>query len=311
MAENETRPVDDDTAAERPSSFFADRLAETHDPYRFPAVSVVYDDGDGPYEVVHRLVITVPDDEQVAELDDAGSALAEIEVLAGDDFDDLVDVLDEIGWSGLRAADELLGHFGLAEPPEAGWVDLVERLNLYGPALEFDLLTACNGLDLLDWFRGRWSWDHLLRIASRLPPGSHYRSAMADDDELAAQIAEVHGPPSKRPKRSRPALEGFTTEVSYLHRIANRLDYLGWATFAAQAGKRKGRPPAPAKGPETADDRFEWADYMREHEDVASRVLVRKGGSKRRQAERQPPPEAVRGAVELDPPAAPDDRPPP
>ena len=292
-------PPDDE-----PGSFFALLMARTHQPYRFPATVVDYEDDDGPWSLRLTVVVDPPDDGQVADLDGCVSALDELAVIAGDHFDDVLDVLDARGTSPAAAADALLAHFGVDEPPSIGWFALVERINVYGRALQYDLWER--GHELADYFRGTddtaEGWEHLLEVASRLPAGSHYRSAMLADDELAAQVAAKYGPPSKRPKGSnRPALEGFSTEVAYLHRIDNRLSYLAWAVFAAQAGKKRGAPPKPAKGPETADDRYEFADFMREHEEIVGQVLKRKGGSGGSPT-RVPAPEAVRGAVLLDPP---------
>lgn len=297
-----------DEPDDEPGSFFALLMARTREPYRLPDTVVEYEDDEGPWSARLAVTIDPPDDDQVATLDNCGSALAELEVLAGDQFDDLLDVLDVRGTSPVAAADEVLEHFGLSDPPEIGWHELVERINVYGRGLEYDLWER--GRSLAAYFRGEGEgWDELLRIAARLPPGSHYRSAQLADDELAARIAEKHGPPSSRKKgSSRPPLEGFSTEVAYLHRIENRLHFLGWAVFAAQAGRKRGSPPKPTKGPETADDRYEFADFMREHEEIVGQVLKRKGGSKKRaepEPARTPAPEAVRGAVLLGEPIEP------
>lgn len=296
----------DDEDGEPDRSFFADRLAEHHHPWELPSTVVSYVDDAGPYELRVSVAIDPPDDAQVVELDECRGALDELEVLTGDldRFDDLVDVLKVLRRSPATVADEVLTHFHLDRPPEDGWLGLVERLNVYGEALEFDIFERTGG-DLGPWFRGELSWDHLLRIAAKLPAGSHYRAAMADDDELAARIAEEFGPPSKRRKSRRPPLVGFSTEVSYLHQITNQLNRLNWSVFAAQAEKAKrGSPPKPVKGPESADDRWEIADARREHDEVVSQVLVRRGGSKNRGGKAWvPKPEAVRGAVHLDPPS--------
>lgn len=246
-------------------------------------------------------MIDPPDDRQVVELDAAVSALDELETLAGEQFDDVLDVVDGLGQTPAWAADEVIEHFHLDRPPRGGWFGLIEKINVYGRALEYDLWVR--GDRLSAYFLGRHPWDELLRLADRLPMGSQYYAALADDDELAAQIAARHGPPSKRKKGSgRPPLPGWTREVAYLHRIDNQLRRLEWAMFAAQATKRSS-PPRAAKGPQTADDRYEQADFMREHEEIVGKVLKRKGGSKRPPG--MPAPEAVRGAVLLDAPTVP------
>ena len=271
-------------------SFFADLMAAEHDPYHWPETTV---DGEQL-----RVVLEVPDDEQVAALDGCRSAMHELDVLTGDPdlLDDLLDVLDARGTSPATAADRLLEHWALDRAPAVGWWELVETINLYGADLEFDVWER-TGDDLGPWIRGERDWDLLLRIAARLPLGTHYRSALLDDDDLADRIAEVHGPPHKRRRAHRPPLVGFTPEVAQLHQIGHRLERLEWAIFRAQGGK-KATPPKPAKGPETADDRWEMRDHLREHDEVVSQVLKAKGGSKRRK-ERVPAPEAVRGAVDL------------
>jgi len=300
----------EDSEEDPPASFFAELLARTHGPYTLPTTVVGYRDRDGPWELSVTVALDPPDDAAVAALDDAGGALDELEILAGDQYDDLCDVLETLDRSPARAADDVLGHFHLTHPPSIGWYDLVERVNVYGRGLQYDLWER--GHLLSDYFRGTHpdGWEHLLEVAARLPAGSHYRSAQLDDDDLARRVAEQYGPPSKRkkPGSNRPPLEGYTTEVSYLHRIENRLQFLGWAVFAAQAGKKRGTPPRPSKGPETADDRYEFLDFMAEHEDVVSQVL--RSPDKTDQPPplnttdqpRVPPPEAVRGAVMLTPP---------
>lgn len=281
-------PGDPAPAEPRPS-FFADRLAGTHRPYELPS----------------GRLIDPPDDRQVAELDDAESALDDLEILVGDAVDEVLHELDDHGLLPGDAAEDLLVHFHLDLTPDGGWYELVERLNVYGRDIEYDLWER--GYRLTDYFLGEvpGGWDHLLlTVLPRLPQGSSFWAALVDDDELAAQIAAQHGPPSKRPKGSgRPPLRGWTREVAYQHSIDNRLGYLAWAVFAAQAGKKRGNPPRPRKGPETADDRYEHMDFMREHDEVVSQVLKRKGGTKKHlhALPGMPKAEAVRGAVLLNP----------
>lgn len=46
-------------------------------------------------------------------------------------------------------------------------------------------------LDLLDFFRGRYSWAKLWRLVGRLPWDSQYKLALADDDEIADRALVV------------------------------------------------------------------------------------------------------------------------
>lgn len=89
-------------------------------------------------------------------------------------------------------------------------VQLVDR---YGDAIEYDLHTRA-GLDLLDFFRGKYSWRKLLVILDHLPVGSAYWAARAGDDELAEELAvklradEKRGAPTQ--EGGAPALSDMT-----------------------------------------------------------------------------------------------------
>lgn len=249
-------------------SFWAERMADACPPF-----------------IYGKIEIPPPGDVGAAELDDCQTVTDEAYALLGDGpAERLMDEVDERGDMLSLVVDDLLHHFALLRAPSIGWFLLVERINCYGEAIEYDLDAGGFRWGLHDYFAGRvpGGWDHLLRMVNRLPLGSQFRSAIADDDELAARILAVEGPLHKRKKGSgRPPLAGFTLEVSYLHRIANQLTRLEWAEFASQAGKKRTSPPKGQKGPETADERVDFADFMREHDEVVSQVLVRKGGSNR------------------------------
>lgn len=251
-----------------------------------------------PYRYRDKIEIPPPDDAATAALDECETAVDELEALAGQAaVDTLLDAIDDAGDLPAGVADEVLAHYHLVHAPDTGWHDMVERINLYGAAVEFDLWER--GRDLLDYFRGQvpGGWNHLLRVLGRLPMGSHFRAALADDDELARLMVEVHGPLHTRKGKGRPPLAEFDRHAAYLHKISNQLQYLAWATFAAQAGKKRGTPPKGDKGPETADERVDFQGFLDEHDEIVSQVLKDKGGSKTR--ERQAPAEAVRGAVLL------------
>lgn len=264
-----------------PGSFWAERLRDAH-----PA----------PYRYRDKIEVPAPDDMATAALDECETAADEIEALAGQSLaDTLLAAVDDAGDLPGSVADGLLGHYHLDRAPETGWHDTVERINIYGPAIEFDLWER--GHDLLDYFRGAvpGGWDHLTRMLHRLPMGSHFRAAVADDDELARAMVDLHGPLHKRKGGSRPPLTEFDRQVMYLHKISNQLQYLAWATFAAQAGKKRGTPPKGEKGPETADERVDFQGFLAEHEEVAAQVLKRKADK----TPDGPKSEATRGAVLL------------
>jgi len=250
-----------------------------------------------PYRYRGKFEVPPPDDVSTAALDACVTAIEEIEALAGEALTGtLLDAIDEAGDLPGTLADGLLRHYHLDRVPETGWYEVVERVNLYGAAIEYDLDSGPFRYGLHDYFIGRvpGGWDHLTRILHRLPMGSHFRAAVADDDELAEELAEIHGPLHQRKGSPRPPLTEWTRQVAYLHKISNQLSYLAWAEFASQAGKKRGTPPKGEKGPETADERVDFRDFLAEHEQVVSQVLRRK-----RDRGPRPAPEAVRGAVLL------------
>jgi hypothetical protein len=268
------------------ASFWAERLRDAH-----PV----------PYRYLDKIEVPSPDDMATAALDDCVTAVEEIEALAGESLaDTLLDAIDDAGDLPATVSDGLLRHYHLDRPPESGWHEMVERINVYGAAIEYDLDSGPYRYGLHDYFIGvvPGGWDHLVRMLNRMPMGSHFRAAVSDDDELARAMVETHGPLHKRKGSSRPPLTEFDRQVMYLHVISNKLTYLAWAVFAAQAGKKKGTPPKGDKGPETADERIDFQDFLAEHEEVVAQVLKDKGGTKAR-VERRPPDEAVRGAVLL------------
>lgn len=80
-------------------------------------------------------------------------------------------------------------------------VRVVVLVDRYGGAIEYDLHTLA-GLDLLDFFRHDLSWRKLLDLVDRLPAGSAYWAARADDDELAEDTLRELG--GKLPKGGGP-----------------------------------------------------------------------------------------------------------
>lgn len=84
-------------------------------------------------------------------------------------------------------------------------VTLIER---YGDAIEYDL-HAVFGLDLLDFFRHRYTWRKLDVLLAQLPSGSAFWAARADDDEAAAAVLKANQ--GRRPAGGAPPLTEMTT----------------------------------------------------------------------------------------------------
>jgi hypothetical protein len=130
-------------------------------------------------------------------------------------------------------------------------VELVDR---YGPELDYDL-HARLGLDLLDWFRGGHPWDQLLWLAEQLPGDSHYKAAMADDDDLVAEYVGQHG----LPEGGRPtsvSLADWTTERQMLTSVIDAINAMHRTLIAANSERGKAPPEMPRlPRPESAWDR--------------------------------------------------------
>lgn len=144
-------------------------------------------------------------------------------------------------------------------------MNLVDR---YGEAIEADLHAEFS-VDILDFFRGVHPWGKLERLIGRLGrmSQSHYRHDLAQDDELAEQMAEGDDGVQRE---YRPQLEDWTPVVAGLANVEDRLSELLVATVAVQGGK----PPKvrPAKRPETAADRVESRKDMQQHEKLNAMV---------------------------------------
>ena len=133
------------------------------------------------------------------------------------------------------------------------------------------------GLDLLDFFRGRYSWAKLERLLSRIVvlPQSHYRWAIADDDEAAERALEAEEKARRegsKPKPSpAPPLEAFSPEVQYL---AMMVDRLGEVIQAVVSTVPKAKVPKmrPLPRPETALDRARRRKSLQRHHDLVAEV---------------------------------------
>lgn len=122
---------------------------------------------------------------------------------------------------------------------------------------------------MLDLWRGRITPRQVLNLIDRLPRHSHYVAALADDDELADQLAdqddEDKGPPPA------PPLTEFGPVEERLTLIADRLGELLRA-FAAANSKKKPPPYKPLARPVTARQRARRRRREAKHELVTARL---------------------------------------
>lgn len=137
----------------------------------------------------------------------------------------------------------------------------------YGEALEYDLHHFL-GLDLLDFFRGRYSWRKLRSLIGKLPSTSLSQEAMAQDDELAEELGEAIG----NHKDTGPRLAEYTLEAQRLDEVTDLLQKL-IATVIAVVGGKPGHA-RPAKRPETAFTRARDARALARHNSLLDEVAT-------------------------------------
>lgn len=102
-------------------------------------------------------------------------------------------------------------------------------------------------LDLIDFFRGRYSWRKLANLVRQLPSSSRTTEAMANDDELADSLGDQPAGDSS------PRISEYTPEVARLDVLVDRMSELISATIQVAGGKAP--RVKPAKRPETAFSR--------------------------------------------------------
>lgn len=106
------------------------------------------------------------------------------------------------------------------------------------------------GLDLLDFFRGRYSWRKLSALVRQLPSWSHSTEAMANDDELAEMLKD-----QPQGESTGPRVSEYTPEVARLDQLVDRVSELIALTVQVAGGKAP--RVKPAQRPETAFSRAE------------------------------------------------------
>jgi len=118
----------------------------------------------------------------------------------------------------------------------------------YGSSIEADLHREY-GIDLVDFFRGRYSWRKLLNLIQQLPSWALTTEAMANDDELADMASE------KPSSDVGPRVSEYTPEVARLDMILDRVSEL--IAVSVQVAGGKAPRTRPARRPETAYSRAE------------------------------------------------------
>lgn len=119
-------------------------------------------------------------------------------------------------------------------------------MDRYGSSIEADLHREYS-IDLIDFFRGRYSWRKLLNLIQQLPSWALTTEAMANDDELAEMATE-------QPRSDfGPRVSEYTPEVARLDMILDRVSEL--IAVSVQVAGGKAPRIRPARRPETAYSR--------------------------------------------------------
>ena len=136
----------------------------------------------------------------------------------------------------------------------------------YGDEVEADLHREY-GLDLLDFFRGLYSWRKLRNLIEKLPSRSLTTEAIINDDDVAQQVLA-----SKKPDApdTGPRVSEYTPEVQRLDDLKDLIVNMT-ATIVAVAGG-KPRPGRPSRRPETAFTRALKAQSMAKHHSLLAEV---------------------------------------
>jgi hypothetical protein len=116
-----------------------------------------------------------------------------------------------------------------------------------------------------------------MRFAERLPAHSHYKAAMADDDEYIRAYMAHQPPGSDKDQKQKPlTMQGYSMAVAALHEIADRVGALYSVTVAVNSknGKAPDVPEMPR--PQTALQRYKDMSVTRRHESIVAKVLPHK-----------------------------------
>jgi hypothetical protein len=144
----------------------------------------------------------------------------------------------------------------------------VDLINRYGSAIRADL-RRFYGLDLLDFFRDTLSARAVLDYLEHLPRTSAYHSAIAEDEELATELAKL---PEQKP--SPPRLAEFSPELQALAEIRDLLATLINVQIA-RAGKRPSKVK-PYPRPISAVERIRKRQQYQTHQSLVDRLTARR-----------------------------------
>lgn len=108
------------------------------------------------------------------------------------------------------------------------------------------------GLDILDFFRGRYPWQKFLRLTDALPVSSRFRDLVLKDEELAGFLLAEE---QKRDEYQIPGEQevdlSFEDETPIYQSVRTIMDLMRQLLYVTAANS-KATPPEPSPRPETA-----------------------------------------------------------
>lgn len=240
------------------------------------------DEAVGPYQVPGLpYIIDVPTPDVLAMLDYADDTVDVLVAFLGmDEADRLLGDLFDLPYSKTVAvADGILDHFGLETPPPYGYRWLATELDRYGEGIEYDLQQL--GVNLYDFVldSGRWPWSKFARLLRQLPIGGGYNTARITNVALAQELADeedrLAAAGETPPSDNRPPARGWTPELEELTQIKDALMRVEHGMYATSPKHKKitAPPPKPSKRPKLAKERAANLRLLREHDDIAGKVL--------------------------------------
>ncbi|MGD9989079.1 hypothetical protein [Pseudonocardia sp.] len=113
-------------------------------------------------------------------------------------------------------------------------------------------------MDLHDFFRGRYPWGKLLRLAEQLPRESRYIAALHDDDEIAPLLVAGQADSGEEPRMS---LVGWTPERELLTELLHAVNAMHSTLIGVNSKSGKGpEVPKPHRPRTLVDDLRKRAD---------------------------------------------------
>ncbi|BAH52294.1 hypothetical protein [Rhodococcus opacus] len=102
-----------------------------------------------------------------------------------------------------------------------------------------------HGYDLNQWFRDERDWRELFELKDQFPPGSAYKSALMEDDEIAEYLANQPESPPANPDDPIP----FRWFDPTAQRLTDMIDLLVKVVYASAGNDPNAAPTAPRPVP--------------------------------------------------------------